>query len=266
MAAANRPLVVVPAFLATDGDADALLRCLVSLWATKADVDVLVVDDGSTGRELLAPLGAAVEELGYALHVEPEHGGYAATANVGLRRALEEGRDAVLLAADVEFTSADWLAALLARRDGAGRPAAVVGARLLFPTGDIQHAGRIFSQLSRQWAYRFQHAPGDLPEALVPCRCPVGSSLMLIRHETLATVGLLDEGFGLGGQDLDYCLRVFGAGLECIYEPAAVAVRKDKLVREHRTERRGALARRSRTRLVEKWGTEDLSPFVMEAL
>jgi GT2 family glycosyltransferase len=264
--AAARPLCVVPAFVATDADAEALLRCLVSLWATGADADVLVVDDGSTARELLDPLRAAVEELGYELLAGHEPAGCAAAANLGLRRALEEGRDAVLLGADVQLTSAGWLDALLARTDGAGRPAAVVGARLLFPNGDIQHAGRIFSQLSRQWVHRFQHGPGDLPEALRPCRCPVGGGLTLIRHETLASVGLLDEAFGLGGHDLDYCLRVFGAGLECIYEPAAVAVRRDKSAREHATERRRALARRSRARLLEKWGAEDLSPFVMEAL
>jgi GT2 family glycosyltransferase len=260
--AAARPLCVVPVHLAADADADVLLRCLVSLWSTKVDADVLVVDDGSSARELLAPLEAALTELGYELHPETEQGGFAAAANVGLLRALEEGRDAVLLAADIELTSPSWLARLLARNDGAGRPAAVVGARLLFPTGDIQHAGHIFSQLSRNWAHRFQHAPGDLPEALVPCRCPVGSGLMLIRHHTLATVGLLDPEFGLGGQDLDYCLRVFGAGLECIYEPTAVAVRRDRPA----PDRRRTLARRSRNRLVAKWGAEDLSPFVPEAL
>jgi GT2 family glycosyltransferase len=263
---AHRPLCIVGAYLATDADADAMLRCLVSLWSTQADVDVLVVDDGSPAGELLTPLAAAAGELGFELLAGHGVEGHAATVNLGLRRALKEGRDAVLLAPDVEFTSATWLDALQARTDGAGRPAAVVGARLLYPSGDIQHAGRIFSQLTRKWAHRFQHGPGDLPEALVPCRCPVGGGLMLIRHATLATVGLFDEAFGLGGQDLDYCLRVFGAGLECIYEPTAVAVRHDRLGGEHLTERRHALGRRSRARLLEKWGAEDLSPFVMEAL
>ena len=267
MTVAVRPLVVVPAYLAADADADALLRCLVSLWSTRAAVDVLVVDEGSPAGELLTPLATAVEELGFELLAgHGAEGGQAATINLGLHRAREEGRDAVLLAPDVTLKRADWLDALLARTDGAGRPAAVVGARLLYPTGDIQHAGRIFSQLTRTWAHRFQHGPGDLPDALRPCRCPVGSGLMLIRHETLVRVGLLDEAMRLGGHDLDYCLRVFAAGLECIYEPAAVAVRAGKPSAGHATKRRGALARGSNARLLEKWGGEDLSRYVMEAL
>jgi GT2 family glycosyltransferase len=260
----HRPLCVVPAHLAGDADADALLRCLVSLWSTQVDVDVLVVDDGSPARELLTPLAAAVEELGFELLRDHGRTGPAAVLNLGLRRACEEGRDAVLLAPDVELNSPGWLDALLARTDGEGRPAAVVGARLLYPTGDIQHAGRIFSQLTRKWAHRFQHGPGNLPAALRPCRCPVGSGLMLIRHETLVRVGLLDEAYGLGAHDLDYCLRVFASGLECIYEPASVAIRADKA--DHASESRLTLARRSRTRLLEQWGDHDLSPFVMEAL
>jgi GT2 family glycosyltransferase len=262
----HRPLCVVPAHLAGDADADALLRCLVSLWSTRVDVDVLVVDDGSPARELLTPLAAVVDELGFELVADHGRTGHAAAINLGLRRAHEEGRDAVLLAPDLELTSRGWLDALLARTDGAGRPAAVVGARLLSPTGDILHAGRIFSQLTRKWAHRFQHGPGDLPAALRPCRCPVGSELMLIRHATLDTVGLFDEAYGLGGQDLDYCLRVFAGGLECIYEPTAVAVRDDKPGTGQVSEQRRALARRSRTRLLEKWGSQDLSRFVMEAL
>ena len=61
-----------------------------------------------------------------------------------------------------------------------------------------------FSLLGREFRYRYRMGPGDLPEALVPCRCPVSGALQLIRHETLAAVGLYDEGFWhrLGGRRL----------------------------------------------------------------
>jgi hypothetical protein len=47
---------------------------------------------------------------------------------------------------------------------------------------------------------------------------------VLLRHAALAALGLLDE--AMDGQELvDFCLRCFAAGLECIYEPAALGTR-----------------------------------------
>ena len=79
--------------------------------------------------------------------------------------------------------------------------------------------------------HRFQYGPNDLPEALVPCRCPVTAALQLIRHETLETVGIYDEGYRMAFEDVDYCLRVFEAGLECIYEPSVRAFHREKFFR-----------------------------------
>jgi GT2 family glycosyltransferase len=252
--------------LRTAQDADMLLRCLVSLWSTQTGADVLVVDDGSPAAELLEPLAAAVGELGFELAVTREHRGVAAACNVGLARARAEARDAVLVHTDVEFVSPAWLAALLRRTDAAGRPAAVVGARLLFPDGDIQDAGRGFSVLTRTWWPRFRHGPGDLPAALEPVSCPVGGALMLIRAATLDAVGVLDEELRLGGSDIDYCLRVFAAGLECVYEPAAVAVHHADDERHRSNEMLQRWARGSAAHLEQKWAQVDLSPFVAEAL
>ena len=167
--------------------------------------------------------GVAAEQLGMAFVRKDENSGFAATVNVGLEVARASGADAVLVNADIEFTHAGWLDVMQARTDQLGRPAAVVGARLLFPNGLLQHAGVYVSRLGRGFQHRFLHGPGDLPEALVPCACPVTGALQLIRHETLVQVGLYDESFGLGFEDVDYCLRVFAAGEACIYEPAAVA-------------------------------------------
>src|SRR3954468_22569823 len=101
---ASAPLCIVPAYLRDERAADALLRCLVSLWSTHTATDVVVVDDGSPAAALLEPLGAAIAELGYALHATGTHRGFAASANVGLEHALTHARDAVLVHPDIEFT------------------------------------------------------------------------------------------------------------------------------------------------------------------
>jgi GT2 family glycosyltransferase len=261
MTVPTAPLCVIPSFLRTADDLDLLVRCLVSLWSTAPEAAVMVVDDGSPEQSLLVPLAAAIDELGYELVAKDENEGFARTVNVGLRRALETGRDAVLVNADVEFHEAGWLDRMLARTDTRGNPAPVVGARLLYPNGTIQHAGCFLSIRTRGFWHRCQYAPADLPEALTPVRCPVTAALQLIRHDTLERIGLYDEEFRMAYEDVDYCLRVFDAGLDCIYEPSVCAIHHESVFRGRKNAKIEAWERDSAQRLATKWAAADLSQF-----
>jgi O-antigen biosynthesis protein len=259
-------LCVIPAFVRTEQELDVLVRCLVSLATTAPDAQVMVVDDHSPERALVDVLEVACTELGFELVRKPENSGFSATVNVGLRRAQEIGADAVLVNADIEFVDAGWLDRMRERTDTLGNPAAVVGARLLYPSGLIQHAGVFLSLLNRDWMHRFQFAPQDLPEALVACRCPVTAALQLIRWETLDTVGLYDEGYKMCFEDVDFCLRVFDAGLECIYEPSVRAFHREKYFRGQATGQLAEWIKSSTLRMRVKWGNADLSRWVPEVL
>ena len=63
--------------------------------------------------------------------------------------------------------------------------------------------------------------PAEVAEIQAPTLCPVSPRLQLIRNETLVAVGLPDVTFDAPYADVDYCLRVFEAGLECVFEPSA---------------------------------------------
>jgi GT2 family glycosyltransferase len=259
-------LCVVPTYLRTPEDLDVVLRCLVGLTSTARNAEVLVVDDGSPETQLVELLGGACVELGIELHRKAVNSGFSKTVNVGMRRALETGRDAVLVNADMEFPDPNWLDALRGRTDTEGRPAAVVGARLLYPSGLLQHAGVYFSMLTQQFHHRFQYAPPNLPEALTPCLCPVTGALQLIRYDTLECLGLYDEGYSMQYEDVDYCLKVFEAGLECVYEPAAVAVHHESLFRKRQTPTLRRWHMDSSKRLRERWGHADFAQFVPDPL
>lgn len=266
---ADRPtLAVVPVYLREAEELDVVLRCLVSLWTStdSADTVAMIVDDGSPATELVDQLEVAVGELGYMLHRQPENGGFSRAVNVGLQRALDAEADAVLVNADIEFFQHGWLDHMRARLDTQKQPAAVVGARLLYPTGLIQHGGIYFSLLKRDWFHRFHFGPGDLDQAQVPFRCPVTAALQFIRWETLDQVGLYDEGYRMCFEDVDYCLRVFEAGLECIYEPAAAAYHLEKYFRSKPSPTIQQWTEASTQRLWSRWGDTDLSQFIPEVL
>ena len=213
-------LAVVAVRVRDETQLDGVLRRLVSLSSSAPGVPLVAAAGSDSSPALLDTVALAAEELGGELVRGPA--GVVAAMNAGLRAAREEGVDAVVVAGDVELDDAEWLPRLGARRDTLGRPAAVVGARLLHPGGLVAAAGQYFSPLSRDWQPRLRFAPSDLPAALAPCLCPVGG-LVLIRAETLARIGLLDEELNGEHAVLDFCLRAFAAGLECVYEPSALA-------------------------------------------
>jgi GT2 family glycosyltransferase len=261
----ERPtLAIVPIHLRDAEDLEVTLRCLVSLRMSAPEVALLVVDDASPDGPRVADLKVALDELGGELIELDERVGATAAINVGLAGALEYGFDALVVDRSIEFRVTGWFEQLQGRVDGMGRPAAVVGARLLDGRGLLWHAGIYHSMLRLAWFNRLQYGPAELPEALLPTRCPVSFELALIRHETLATVGTLDERLDHLAA-VDYCLQVFQSGLEVIYEPTACAVQLQPGRDLQGVEPVATQAARDRL-MLEKWPTPDLTSWMPDPL
>jgi GT2 family glycosyltransferase len=240
----NRPTLVVVAFRENaPSDVESLLGCLVSLRSTAPQAQVLLVEDRAPGGPSLAE--AAAEELGVVYVDQDDGAGLVAAVNAGLEVARDAGLDAVLVGPDVQLQQSGWLERLQARTDTQGRRAAVVGGRLQHADGLIGHAGFYYSVLRRRWLNRYCGVPADVAEVHAPTLCPVSTGLQLIRWETLQSVGLLDAKLEEPHVSVDYGLRVFTAGLECVYD-AAVAGRRPGTVPPQRRDESdtGAASRR----------------------
>lgn len=249
-------LAIIPTFLRSPGDLRVLIVALRTLHDTAPDLEVLVVDDGSPAPALVDEVGDECDALQYRLVRKTTNEGFSAAVNVGLGEALDRGLDALLVNADIEFTTPGWLEAMVSQ------PAQVVGAQLLYPNGLIQHGGIFFSLLTRTFGHIHQYAPADLPEARRMRTCPVTGALHLIRHDTLVSVGLYDEDFRLGHEDVDYCLRVFLAGGTCVMQPAAQAVHHESLFRGRPTKRIDDWQRRSWSHFMTKHSATPLATYV----
>lgn len=246
----NRPLAIIPTYLRTALDLAMVQTTVATLRETAGDqCDVLIVDDGSP--EHVAGLRALAATHDAEVVAKPENEGFARTVNVGLHRALVEERDAVLVNADVEFgLTRDWLSLMRRQRTSDNTQlASVVGALLLYPNHTIQHAGIYFSLLSREFGHRYNYGPGDLPEAQVATLCPVTGALQFIRYECLQAVGVYDESFKMGYEDVDYCIRVWLSGRECVYQPGVRAVHHESFFRGRADEK------------IERWTAESWMRF-----
>lgn len=256
-------LLVIPTFMSSQEDFESTVDAVKSVHATQPQgVEVLCVDDKSPGTEWVDRLEERSGEIGCEVIRKDENSGFSKTVNVGLRRALQEGRDAILMNADVEVTSDRWLRVFKSQQDKRHNPAAVVGAMLLYPNGTIQHAGIYFSLMTRTFDHLYKYAPPNLKEANRTRVCPVTGAFQFIRHSTLEKVGLYDEQFLMGWEDVDYCLRVMLAEEQCVFTPQVRAYHFEYMFRGKPSEKIKDWQARSFYRLVMKYAEQNFAGLV----
>jgi GT2 family glycosyltransferase len=210
----TRASVIVP----VHGNAALTRRCLEALLADlPADCEALVVDDASTDStpELLCGYGERIRVVSLA-----ENEGFGGACNAGA--AAARGAALVFLNNDTE-PRPGWLGALLSYADR--HPAAeVVGAKLVFPTGVIQHAGVVIGQDGYPHNL-YAGLPQDRPEVERSRRLQaVTGACMLVRREAFEALDGFDRGYLNSLEDVDLCLRVGARGGEVHYCHEAVVV------------------------------------------
>jgi GT2 family glycosyltransferase len=196
------------------------LACLETVQRlTYPRYHLLVVDNASTDG---TPAVIAARFPEAEVIVNAANLGFAGGNNVGLRRALEVGADYVLLLNNDALVAPDMLDELLA--------AALADCRagLLAPTIYYANpADRLFYAGARQQpltlaAVHTHRGESDTTRPQTPQAVDyIFGCGMLIRRAVLEEVGLLDPGYFLYYEDLDFCLRVRAAGYRLLYVPRA---------------------------------------------
>jgi Flp pilus assembly protein TadD len=150
-----------------------------------------------------------------------ENLGFARACNQGAKAA--KGRYLVFLNNDT-IPRHGWLRALVQEVESHPE-VAVVGSKLLYPDGTVQHAGVGFSRICFTPYHVYGGFPGDA-EAVSRRRefQAVTAACMLVRRHAFEALGGFDEGFVNGFEDVDFCLRVREAGGRIIYQPQSVLI------------------------------------------
>jgi GT2 family glycosyltransferase len=201
--------IVIPVF----NKASLTRRCLDSLLDDSredADFDVIVVDDASTDStaDLLAAYGDCLRVITHATN-----SGFAAACNAGA--AAGSGEYLVFLNNDT-LPQPGWLDALVAYAD-AHELASVVGSKLLFPDGTVQHAGVAICQDGYP-RHIYAGFSADHPAVNRSKRFQVVTgACMLVRRSSFEEIGGFDTAFRNGYEDVDLCLRLSQLGFQTHY-------------------------------------------------
>ncbi len=219
---ANPPLlsIVIPT-----RDSPGLLRqCVESIarQSTYTRYEILVVDNLSGDPEALAYLRELEARPNVRVLRYDRPFNYADINNVAAQQA--RGEVLLLLNNDTEAISRDWLEEMLGHlhQEGVG----VVGAKLYFPDGRVQHAGDAVGPggcADHMHAGIAREAPGYCRRAIVAqeVSAVTGACLMTWRNLYEKLGGLDETNLPISFNDVDYCLRVQEQGYRVIFTPHA---------------------------------------------
>ena len=249
---------------------DMLRACLCSvkeaMTRLSGNAQVWVVDNASSDG---SPEMVRTEFPRTCVLAQASNLGFAAGNNVALRKlgfatAGQQGPDYVLfLNPDTELLgeALDQMVEVLRTTADAG----VAGASLVYPDGSFQDSAFHFPTLWQIW-FDFVPWPSRLLDTSLNGRYsrsvygagrpfvidhPLGAALMA-RAQVIRQIGLMDEGFFMYAEEIDWCMRVKQAGWEVYCVPAAQIVHHSGgSTRQFRDEMFIALWR-SRFRLFEK--------------
>ena len=202
--------------------------CLDAVFADapwSCDREIVVVDDGSTDDS-----NRFLERFaGKVLLVEQGvNAGFAEACNAGAAAAVDS--EYVVFLNNDTLPTAGWLDALVqdAQTD---RRLAAVGAKLVFPNGQVQHAGVVIGQ--DRWPHHlYAGFPSDHPAVdrgrLVAA---VTAACMLVRRRDFDHLGGFDPAFHNGYEDVDFCLRLGQRGRLVRYCPRSVVQHLESVTR-----------------------------------
>ena len=221
---APEPLPLVSIIVPTRDMVHLLEPCITSVLEKTSwpNFEVLVVDNQSICETTLAFMEKVAEDPRVRVLRYQEPFNFAAINNFAVAHA--EGEVVCLLNNDTEVIAADWLDDMVARlyQPGVG----VVGARLLFANGQVQHAGDV---LGPGGCATHLHGiidgddPGYMNRAVLPQELSAVTAACLVTHKHLyhRLEGLDEANLPVAFNDVDYCLRVGEAGYRVQYTPYA---------------------------------------------
>jgi len=222
----NPVTIVIP----TKNRADLLRTCLDSLARTtpRESVKIIVVDDNSDDAETLAllkSLSSRSDLRGEVVNApaSPDGFNYSRLVNLGTARA--DTPLVLHLNNDVEALTPGWLEDMAGWLSIAG--VGIVGAKLLYPDGTLNHAGISLSRHDGLPHVLFEKEPAEdlgylfLPHAARNVAAVTGACLLTRTALYRQLQGFDEEKLAVAYNDVDFCLRAQAAGFRTVYTPQA---------------------------------------------
>lgn len=208
---------------------DLLANCIESIVhkSTYRNYEIIIVDNNDLEKSTIRRISNHVKHF---IHFKKPFN-IASKMNLGAQYA--SGDYLLFLNDDTEVISPDWIEGLLGLAQQ--EPIGVVGPKLLFENGTLQHAGVSFIEGLPDHVFRSY--PGNFPGHFFNVcgnrnYLAVTGACLMTKRIVFDKVNGFNEDFAVNYNDVDYCLKVCDAGYRIIYTPNAVLYHYESQCRE----------------------------------
>lgn len=217
----QRPLVSI--IIPTCDEPEMLENCVRSILekSTYENYEILLCENGSIWPQTFALYEKLLQNPRLRLCTWEQGFNYAAINNYAAGQA--RGSQLLFLNNDTQVIGGDWIEQMLmfSQREDIG----AVGAKLYFPDDTLQHGGVVlgmFGLAAHGQIHQDRQSPGYMGNLLYArnVSCVTGACLM-VKKEYFDSLQGFDEGFAVGLNDVDFCLRLRQRGFENIFTPFA---------------------------------------------
>lgn len=228
----GRPLVSI--IIPFKDKIEVLKPCLESVItkSTWPHYEILLVNNRSELMETEEYLKTLKDETRITVLTYDKPFNFAAINNFAARQA--KGEYLLLLNNDTEVITADWIECML---EHAQRPeVGAVGAKLLFPGGQVQHAG-VLVGIGGIANHAFLKSRGEEhgyfgQKNVIKNYSAVTGACLMVRKSLYKNMGGLDaRNLGVSFNDIDFCLRLREKGYLVVYTPYAQLYHYEALTR-----------------------------------
>ncbi|MCX6726058.1 MAG: glycosyltransferase family 2 protein [Candidatus Shapirobacteria bacterium] len=192
-----------------------VIPCLKSLIKVYPKINVIIVDNASTDNSLQSINSLEFKSL--QVIKNKKNLGFAEGVNKGIRFALKQGAEEVLLLNPDTLPERGFLEPLLAN------PAEVAGPILKFQRSNdwvYDFGGKVNFWTGRTSHHEYQIS--NIKYQISPDY--VSGACILIRKKVLEKIGFLDERYFLFFEDVDFCLRAKKAGFKVALESKSIMI------------------------------------------
>ena len=199
------------------------------------DYEVILADNESDDQKSLRAFEALKKRFRERFRILPCPGSFNFSRINNHAVQFANGPLLCLLNNDTEILNADWMSemAWFASRPEVG----AVGAKLLYPSGEIQHAGVVLG-IGGVAGHGFAHSPGNASgyfnRAIIPSEfsAVTAACLMVEKKKYLEVDGLDETNLKIAFNDIDFCLKLRARSYRNILNPNAI-------IRHHESKTRG---------------------------
>lgn len=248
------PSASVSIIIPTRDKPDLLGRAIETLFqnANWANKELIIVDNGSIEPETLQLFERIRPSSNVTIVRDDQPFNFSRLINAGARVA--RGDLLAIMNNDVETENRDYIGPLAAL--ASDPQVGVVGAKLLFGNGLIQHAGialGVRGITGHPGMGRRPDDPGPYHILSTTRRVSaVTGACMFTRRDVFERLGGFAEEYVVEFNDVDYCLRADAIGLAVVYHAASVLIHNEGSSRQDRPLREQEI--RDRQRFIQQWG------------